>query len=55
MREGFGVFQVSRVIPAFFGYGFFQPPYETVEIDPVVYGLFVAHRKFRWKRVVAEF
>lgn len=54
MREGFGILQVSGVVPAFFGYGFFQPPYETIEIDSVVYGLFVAHSKFKWWQVVAE-
>ena len=53
MREGFGIPQVSRVVPAFFSYGFLQPPQETIEIDSVVYGLFVAHSRFRWKQVVA--
>jgi hypothetical protein len=54
MREGFGIFQVLRVVPAFFGYGLLQPPHKTIEIDSVVYGLFVAHSEFRWERVVTE-
>lgn len=54
IREGFGILQVSRVFPTFFGYGFFQPPYETIKIDSVVYGLFVAHSRFRCKGVVTE-
>lgn len=40
-------------MPAFFSYGFLQPPYETIEVDSVVYGLLVAHSGFRWMQVVA--
>jgi hypothetical protein len=43
MREGFGISQVSRVVPAFFGYGFFQLPHETVEIGSVVYWRGTSH------------
>ena len=50
--EGFGILQAPRILPAFFSYRFLQPPYETVEVDSVVHGLFVTHKGFRWKWVV---